>query len=268
MKISANGTKLFVETNGSGTPVILINGLGADSTLWNDVIPLLSKYHKVVTFDLRGTGRSDNINEKELSMEIWSKDLGGIMDALGLENASIVGWAMGGTIALQTCLDFPKRVRSAILLGSKAKLPESTRGSFEDNAKLAEIAGMNELIERTFHLMEQSFAPSFREKHPEKIELYKSLLKINDKEQYAAACRALLKADLNSQLEEILTPSLLMVGQYDNRTPLADAATMCMRMPQCVMKVVPECGHFYPLEQPELICKLVLRFLQAFDKEN
>jgi 3-oxoadipate enol-lactonase len=261
MQINANGISLNVERSGKGHPLIFIHGIGANLNFWENIIPSFSSDHEVIRYDLRGAGLSGFSPEPPLSVELWSRDLGSLMDVLRIKRADLVGWSLGGMIGLQFALNSPERVSSLILVGSTPKLQPAAIRLFEERAKLAENGGMEELVKNTFHTTEESFAPMIREKHPEKLQYFRKMLESYQKENYAAISRALIKADLSDKLEGIKTPALIVVGQYDVRTPLSDSELMCMKLSNSYMKILPDCGHFYGLEQPELFSRVLNNFL-------
>jgi 3-oxoadipate enol-lactonase len=264
LKISANGINLNVERTGKGQALIFVHGIGADLNIWKDVVPNFASNHEVVTYDLRGAGQSDSANTAP-SVELFSRDLSSLMDSLGIERASFVGWSLGGMIALDLAFNNPEKVTSLILVGSTPKLQPAAMKLFEERAKFAETAGMEDLLKNTFHTTEEAFAPSVRKNHPEKILFFRKMLGSYRKETYAAISRALIKADLNDKLDSIKAPALIVVGQYDARTPLSDSELMCMKLSKSYMKIMPDCGHFYPIEQPKLFSQAIDDFLVAIN---
>jgi 3-oxoadipate enol-lactonase len=268
MLIQTNGINSNVEVTGqdTGEPIILIHGIGADLTLWEDVIPFLEKEFKVIRYDLRGSGKSDFPRSSPLSVEQWAGDLDALMSSLNVEGAHLVGWSLGGMISVELYLRDPKRIKSLTLVGSTPKLQPPAAQLFRERARLAENEGMKILVEKTFQTTLDSFAPSVRVHHPAKIKKFRSMLENHDKNAYAAIARALVNVDHSKRLDEVLCPTLILVGQYDARTPLSDSEMMCMKIPNSFMKIIPDCGHFYPIEQPELFSNIVNRYLGKFSK--
>jgi pimeloyl-ACP methyl ester carboxylesterase len=259
--LEINGGALNVETSGKGKPVILIHGLGADLNLWNEVVPLLAKKQKVITYDLRGAGLSRYDSSKPLSIDLWANDLKALMDNLRVESASLVGWSLGGMISIHFSANMPERCTSLILVGTTARLRPAALEFFKRRGELASRIGMPALIDQTFQSSLDAFAPSARENRPEIIQTYRRMLEGYQKDSYAAACRALVEVDLRPKLKEISTASLIIVRQYDPRTPVEDSEAMCMAMPNSALKILPDCGHFYPLEQPKRLSQEIQRFL-------
>jgi 3-oxoadipate enol-lactonase len=116
--------KLFYEVHGEGSPVVLIPGLGADTRLFFNVVPLLAVRHKVIVLDPRGGGQSDKPTG-DYSIEQMADDVAGLFGALELAHADVVGYSMGGKIALQLAADHPELV-DHLVLGATAARPSVT----------------------------------------------------------------------------------------------------------------------------------------------
>ncbi len=113
--------KLFYEVHGEGSPVVLIPGLGADTRLFFNVVPLLAVRHKVIVLDPRGGGQSDKPTG-DYSIEQMADDVAGLFGALELAHADVVGYSMGGKIALQLAAEHPELV-DHLVLGATAARP-------------------------------------------------------------------------------------------------------------------------------------------------
>jgi 3-oxoadipate enol-lactonase len=120
--------KLFYEMRGEGSPVVLIPGLGADTRLFLNVVPLLAVHHKVIVLDPRGGGQSDKPTG-DYSIEQMADDVAGLFGALELAHADIVGYSMGGKIALQLAADHPELVDHLVLAATAARPPVTHRFS-------------------------------------------------------------------------------------------------------------------------------------------
>src|SRR4030043_1374990 len=92
-----NGQKLYYEIHGEGEPLLLIMGLGGDSTAWMLQRPAFSRHFKVIVFDNRDVGRS-SMAKASYAIADMAEDTAGLMKALGIQQASILGGAMGGFI--------------------------------------------------------------------------------------------------------------------------------------------------------------------------
>src|SRR5260221_506188 len=115
--IAANQINLYYEVSGAGQPVVLIHGLGSSTRDWEAQVPELAEDYQVITFDLRGHGQSDK-PAGPYQMSQYGDDLAGLMGALGVASAHIVGISLGGCVALQFALDYPAQVRSVTVVNS------------------------------------------------------------------------------------------------------------------------------------------------------
>ena len=117
--------KLYYEVYGDGRPIVLIPGLGADTRLFFNVVPLLATLHQVIVVDPRGGGKSDKPTG-QYSIEQMADDVAGLFGTLGIASADVVGYSMGGKIALQLAAGHPELV-DHLVLAATAPSPAVTR---------------------------------------------------------------------------------------------------------------------------------------------
>jgi len=108
-----NGARLYYETAGEGEAVVLIHGFGGNTLSWRDQFSELAKSYKVVNYDMRGFGKSDNPTDQPYAHE---DDLKALLDYLGIESASVIGHSFGGQVALNFALAYPDVTRSLVLI--------------------------------------------------------------------------------------------------------------------------------------------------------
>jgi len=114
-KVKVNDIQMYYEAKGKGYPLLMITGLGSNLDLWNPrMVEELSKHFKLVLFDNRGTGRTD-ISNKEYTMKLFADDTMGLMNALGISKAHVLGLSMGGMIAQELAINYPEKVSKVIL---------------------------------------------------------------------------------------------------------------------------------------------------------
>jgi 3-oxoadipate enol-lactonase len=120
--------KLYYEVHGDGPPILLIPGLGADTRLFFNVVPLLAPSHQVVVLDPRGGGQSDK-PAGQYSIEQMADDVAGLFGTLGVASADVVGYSMGGKIALQLAACHPELVDHLVLCATAPRPPVTLRFS-------------------------------------------------------------------------------------------------------------------------------------------
>lgn len=117
--IQSNGIEIYYEKTGNGPYVILIEGLGVETWLYEENIPELSKYFTTIVYDNRGVGHS-TIHVGPYTIDMMVSDLLGLMDVLDIQKASLIGASMGGFIAMEFAIQYPERVEKLGLLSTTA----------------------------------------------------------------------------------------------------------------------------------------------------
>src|ERR1700752_4587568 len=125
-----DGVKIYWEELGQGAPLLLIMGLGWASYLWHRTRPVVAQRYRTITLDNRGVGRSD-VPEGPYPIAVMASDAAAVLDAAGVESADVFGVSMGGMIAQEFALQYPKRVRSLILGCTAAGGPTAVRAEPE-----------------------------------------------------------------------------------------------------------------------------------------
>lgn len=128
--VETNGIQMYYEERGSGDPVIMIMGITAPGAVWEAHADDWSQHFRCIMPDNRGVGQSDK-PEGDYSSEMFADDYAGLMDALGIEQARIVGVSMGSIIAQQLCLRHPEKVKSAVLMCPWARCDRYAKSVFK-----------------------------------------------------------------------------------------------------------------------------------------
>jgi pimeloyl-ACP methyl ester carboxylesterase len=113
-----NGLKMYYEIHGKGEPVVLLHGSFMTITNnWQDMIPALAKSRRVIAIEMQGHGRTADIN-REFSYTNLADDVAAALDYLKVEKADLIGYSMGGTVALQTAIRHPNKVRKVVSISA------------------------------------------------------------------------------------------------------------------------------------------------------
>src|SRR5260221_6624747 len=130
--IENQGARVYWDEHGAGEPVLLIMGLGYPSYLWHRMRPTLAAQYRTIALDNRGSGRSD-VPTGPYPIALMASDAAAVLDAAQVESAHVFGLSMGGMIAQEFALQYPKRVRSLILGCTAAGGPNAVRATTEVN---------------------------------------------------------------------------------------------------------------------------------------
>ena len=185
-----NGLSMYYELHGDGSPLVLIGGLGADLTLLTPLTDDLSLRHRVVTFDNRGAGRSGQPDEP-YSIPLMAADTLGLMDALSIERADLLGLSMGGRVALEVALTHPDRVRRLVLVSTSAR----GRGRIRMSVPM-----------RLMWLLQ--WLPILQGRYPQ------------SRSAHRRQRQAALAYDATSRLAAIAAPTLILHGRRDRSIPV------------------------------------------------
>ncbi len=145
MIVNVNRIDLYFEEHGSGTAVVLLHGYPLDHTIWQEVVPTLAEHARVIAPDLRGHGRTD-APKGVYSMRLIADDIAGLLDALELPQAIVVGHSMGGYAALAFAQAYPTRLLGLGMVASQAAAdtPKRRAGRLENASEVQQngLAGI------------------------------------------------------------------------------------------------------------------------------
>jgi 3-oxoadipate enol-lactonase len=240
-------------------PVVLIHGLGGTAgAIWKHLAGELVGEFDVVTYDLRGAGRSP-VPPGPYELEDFVRDLRALVEERRLEQPALVGHSFGGTIALTYAAEYPADVSAVVAVGGPTDLPDAARNGLRDRAETVKSSGMQAVAET---VVTNAMAPSFRERRPDEFRAYTELLLANDPAGYAATCRAVAGFSLAGRLARIEAPVLLIGGVLDGVAPPAAQEEAGSRIANARYVEVPDCGHILPWEKPDVLRHEVLGFLR------
>jgi pimeloyl-ACP methyl ester carboxylesterase len=115
-----NGINLYFETHGAGRPMILLHGGLGSSEMFGPVLPLLAQHHQVIAVDLQGHGRTADI-DRPIDVRLMADDIAALIDHLGLDAPDLVGYSLGGGVALQTAAKYPTKIRRLVVVSANIR---------------------------------------------------------------------------------------------------------------------------------------------------
>lgn len=244
------------DLRGAGEAVVLLHGLGGTLSVWEAQARALAAHFEVLRYDLHGSGR--NPASGPLSIEGWVSELTQLLDRHGIATAHLVGHSLGTLVIQHFAAKVPQRVRSLSLLGVNRSPPEARRAAVRQRAQDVRDNGIHSILET---LIESVPSPHTRAHDAVAMGLIRELIAGQDAAGYAWSCEAMADAsrpDL-SQFEGAL---LLIAGADDTVSPPALSRGMAEEFPGARLVVLPDCGHWIPVEQPAATTAALLQFLQ------
>jgi 3-oxoadipate enol-lactonase len=257
MLATINGATIHYESQGDGPPIIFVHGLGGTSNVWHAQRMTLSKYHRVVAYDLSGSGRSDR-SRRQFSIHGWADELAGLMDHLHLPAAAVVGHSMGTVIVQHFAAKYPQKATALVLAGALVELAPPGKEAFTKRAETVEKEGMIGIADT---VLGGALSAGTRERNHALTGMVREMLLSNDPACYAGHCRALIAGSAKADQPKIACPTLLVVGDQDSVTPLGLQRQVAAAIKNSRLRVVPNTAHLTMLETPEAFNTILLEFL-------
>lgn len=252
-----NGIDLHYELVGpEGAPVIAFsNSLGSAVDMWRGVVAGLAGAYRCLTYDTRGHG-SSGTSDAPVTVDGLADDLAGLLDALGIDRAHIVGLSLGGMIGQALASRRPEKVRTLTLIATGPHLPPPD--FWRKRAATVRAEGPAAVVDT---ILPRWFTAGFRERDPDAVARTRASFLRIDPAGYARCCEAIADMDLRDRLGAIAAPTLVIAGAEDPVAPPALAETLRQGIPVAELVVLPDAAHLISVEKPEAIAAHLVTFL-------
>jgi pimeloyl-ACP methyl ester carboxylesterase len=252
--LDRDGTRLYYQVSGDqngSLPLLLSHGFAASSAMWQPNVGTLADARPVVTWDLRGHGRSDSPDDPaQYSQEASVADMAAVLDACGISRVVAAGLSLGGYLSLAFCLACPDRVAGLVLCDTGPGFrSDQARQRWNDYA-----------VAQAGRLQHDGLA-ALGDSSETRAAGHRSATGL------AHAARGMLTQSdgtVIGSLPSVTVPALVLVGARDQRF-LAAAEYMAAKIPGAVHAVIPDAGHACNIDQPDLFNQQVLAFLRRPD---
>lgn len=234
-----NGTEIAYAATGAGDPVVLVHGGDANSEHWAFQVQALAGQYQVILLDSRGHGRSP-YNGGALTYAQLADDVLALLDLLGIERAHLVGWSDGGIIGLDLALRHPERLRKVVAFGANADLSGYRTDTGDEGAIISAFGSHNDA-----DYARLSPAP---ERHQAMIVALRQMWKTEP-------------AYSSEELRTITTPFLIMAGADEEIIAEGHTRYLAGTIPGAELALLPNCGHFGHMQEPEAFNAAMLAFL-------
>ncbi len=268
MQMQVNDITLNVEQSGAGRPLLLLHGFTGSAATWTPLIDSLPPHFRTIAPDLIGHGRSDSPTAAHrYHMARCVADLLAMLDALEVERVDLLGYSMGGRVALHLAAVAPERAGALVLESSSPGIADAAEraarfAADEALAESIEREGLAAFVERWERL--PLFASQASLPEDTRARLHAQRLR-NDPLGLANSLRGMgtgCQESLWDRLSSLDVPTLLIAGELDVKY-CALASQMATALPNARAVIVPGVGHSVHLEQPQSFAENVLEFLRT-----
>ena len=258
-----DGAELHVDVRGAGVPLLLVHGFPHDHALWRPQLDALGDAARVIAPDLRGFGRSGGAGAPGAgSVDRYADDLACVLDAAGERQAVVGGLSMGGYVALAFWRRHRARVRALVLADTRAGADsDEARAKRREMMALARERGAAAVAER---MLEGMVGKTTRARAPQLVDAVRAMLARQPVDGIVDALQAMHdRPDSTPDLATIDVPTLVVVGDEDALTPVADARRLHEGIAGSRLEVLAGAGHVSSLERPAAFTHVVRELLAA-----
>jgi aminoacrylate hydrolase len=258
--VSANGIEQYYEVTGDGPPLVLVAGMGGTANYWGDQVDFFAQHYTVITYDQRGTGRSDHT--PVASIEQLRDDLLALLDELGFGVVDFMGHSTGGNIAQIAGIENADRLAKLVIYAStthgdhyRSKVWRVRRSILEQQGA-ALYGDMSSLM---------LYPPRWIVENAEKLERQQEaqMKMLAPVEVMTSRIEAVQKFDRRDQLSQISTPTLVICSKDDTQTPAYFSEFLAENIPTAELILMEYGGHACSRTMPQEFNEIVLNYLQS-----
>ena len=260
-RITSEDAELAYQILGQGPPLVLLHPFPAHHELWLPACEALSMRYRLLLPDLRGHGESA-IGQGPATMEKHAADLIRICDAEGIGRAAFAGVSIGGYIMFEFWRRHKERVEALILANTRAQAETAV-------GRTARLKAAADVVERGTEpfietMLPRLFGKSSSANRPDLVEQARRMMRKMSPQAVSLVQQGMAdRPDSVPTLRTISVPTLVIGGEEDIASPLADAELMRDNIPGAELKVLPRAGHYAVFEQPQAAGSLLRRFLDS-----
>lgn len=253
------GTAYEVSGPADAPAVVLAHGLGLDRAVWQWMAPVLAARFRVVSYDLTGHGESA-LPEGQPILRDLSRQLAGLLDHLGIAQAAIVGFSLGGMVARRFAQDYPDKASALVILHSPHRRTPEAQAAIVTRVEQAMASGPASTVEAA---LLRWYTDAARAARPDLMELTRSWVLANDPKVYPRLYRILAEG-----IEEIVAPSppiacpaLVLTADEDHGNGPEMSAAIAAEIAGASLVILKGLRHMALAEAPAMVNRPVLDFL-------
>ncbi|HPM41882.1 MAG TPA: alpha/beta hydrolase, partial [bacterium] len=254
--LNQNGIGIYYEVAGSGPEILLVNGLGGDTRFWAPLVACLEKSFRVLAYDMRCAGKSDK-PDAPFSVEDLADEAHALLGRLCSGRACVLGFSMGGMVAIKLAARHPDCVRKLFLVATAPSL----KGPFPASEKTLSMFRRTDIsAELLTEVYEAVFGPEYRKKVSAREFID---FRMNDENPqpafaYLRQMEALESFDLRAEVKKITASATVIAGEEDSVIPPDNADWLSGQIKGSTLHRIPGVGHMAPLEAAEGLADILI----------
>jgi proline-specific peptidase len=273
--IEVKDDRLYYESYGKGRPLVLIHSAWASHEWWQWQVPDLSRGYQVFLYDVRGHGQSTPLRDV-FSVEGFTKDLEIFLQRLQIDETVLIGWSMGGIIAMQHCLDHPTKVKALILIATSGhRIPGLKLRIYSHYLQALLSLLMDFAQPRKYDRSAQQFPQQNLWLEHQVRNMLSPLaskevfdwvltdIRDNPRENFFTVIKSLWNWEAGNKLRQIKVPTLIMAGQDDTLAPPRFSQMLHDTIPNSTLRIIENTSHYLVLERPDVVNAEILKFLKG-----
>jgi pimeloyl-ACP methyl ester carboxylesterase len=260
-RLFSDDAEIVYEIQGSGPAVVLLHPFPCHHEFWNPIAPALNSRYRLITPDLRGHGDSD-IGEGPALMSKHAHDIARVMDAAGVGKAAFIVCSIGGYIWFEFWRRFRERVTALALCSSRPQADTA-------EARANRLKAAADVLDHGTGPFIESMIPKLMGRttvatRPDLVDGARRMMRKMSPQDISLIQRGMAeRPDSVADLQTINVPTLIVMGEEDVLSTIADGDLMRQTIAGSQLKVIPKAGHYAPWEQPEVVGPILRKLLDA-----
>lgn len=257
--LRSGDAEIFYEIRGNGPPVVLLHPFPSHHEFWHPVAAALESRYRLVLPDLRGHGDSE-IGEGPALMQKHASDIARVLDATGIGQAAFVGCSIGGYILFEFWRRYRARMTALVLCDTRPQADNA-------EARANRLKAADSVLEQGTEPFIEAMSPKLLGRttvstRPDLVAGARAMMRKMSAEDISQVQRGMAeRPDSVADLKTINIPTLIVIGEEDVLSTVADGELMRQNIAGSELKVIPKAGHYAPYEQPEAVGKVLRQFL-------
>jgi 3-oxoadipate enol-lactonase len=238
-----------------GPPVMFVNSLGTDLSVWDGQADRLADVYRLLRYDQRGQGRSPT-PPGPYSIDQLGIDALALLDRLGIDRVSLAGISLGGAVCMWLASEAPERIERLVLCCTSTSFGPAD--AWLQRAEQVRGKGIDSIADP---VIERWFTPGFRDREPETVERFRRGLIATDPIGYAACCEAIAALDLRDRLRAIPAPAAVIAAPHDPAAPVDQLKEIADGIDGAELTILTDGAHLANVERADDVSEILLKHL-------